>query len=302
MRWKGRRQSSNVEDRRGAGGFGGMFGGGTRGGRRIRSRRKGGIGSLIVMGIIFLFFGDKLGLSLGDMLSGGLGGGSPQYQAPSQSQSKKSNAQQEEIVSFVKVVMAETEDTWGQLFANAGQRYRAPKLVLFDDRTPTACGTGQAASGPFYCPGDQKVYIDLDFMGELQRMGATGDFALAYVLAHEVGHHVQTLLGVAEYVQNQKRRISKVKGNALQVQMELQADCYAGVWANHTENRRPILENGDIQEGIDAAAAVGDDRISGGRLARKHYTHGSSRERMAWFQRGLKTGDVNACDTFNSRF
>jgi len=139
-------------------------------------------------------------------------------------------------------------------------------------------------------------------MGELQRMGATGDFALAYVLAHEVGHHVQTVLGVAKYVQDQKRRISKVQGNALQVRMELQADCYAGVWANHTENRRPILENGDIQEGIDAAAAVGDDRISGGRLARKHYTHGSSRERMGWFQRGLKTGDVSSCDTFNEGF
>jgi len=300
MRWKGRRKSTNVEDRRGTGGgFGGMFGGGARGGRRIRSRRKGGIGSIIIMGLLFLFFGDKLGLSLGDVLSGSLGGGSAQQQMPNQSQSRQPNAQQEEIVEFVKVVMAETEDTWGQLFANAGKRYRAPKLVLFDDRTPTACGTGQAAAGPFYCPGDQKVYIDLDFMAELQRMGASGDFALAYVLAHEVGHHVQTVLGVAEYVQNQKRRISKVQGNALQVRMELQADCYAGVWANHTENRRPILESGDIQEGIDAAAAVGDDRISGGRLSRKHYTHGSSRERMGWFQRGLKSGDVNSCDTFN---
>lgn len=300
MRWKGRRQSSNVEDRRGMGGFGGVFGGGVRGGRRVRRRRKGGgIGSLIIMAIVVLFFGKDLGLNFSDILGGG---GleqiiqTPQTAAPRLQQSA---AQQEEIVSFVKVVLAETEDTWSQVFAKSGQRYRAPSLVIFDNSTPTACGTGKAAAGPFYCPGDQKIYIDLNFMGELQRMGAEGDFAFAYVIAHEVGHHVQTLMGVSKQVQRQKRQMSKTQGNAVQVKMELQADCLAGLWANHTERRNAILEAGDVEEGINAAAAVGDDRISGGRLSRKHYTHGSSKERVNWFMRGFKTGDISRCDTFS---
>ncbi|MGH1426450.1 MAG: KPN_02809 family neutral zinc metallopeptidase [Arenicella sp.] len=301
MRWKGRRQSSNVEDRRGMGGFGGMFGGGVRGGRRVRSRRKGGIGSLIFVAIIMLFFGKNLGLNFSDLLGGDLGGGahSPSSGTYQQRASTQSAAQQEEIVSFVKVVLAETEDTWAQIFAKSGQRYRPPSLVLFDNSTPTACGTGQAASGPFYCPGDQKIYIDLDFMGELQRMGAQGDFAFAYVIAHEVAHHIQTVMGISEKVQRQKRQSSKIQGNALQVKMELQADCLAGLWANHTERRNAILEPGDIEEGINAAAAVGDDRISGGRLSRKHYTHGSSKERVGWFMQGFKTGDISRCDTFS---
>lgn len=305
MRWKGRRQSTNVEDRRGMGGFGGMFGGGVKGGRRVRSRRKGGIGTLIIMALFVIFFGKNFGISLGDLMSGGLGEvvmEQPSYPQQQQSPRQSSNPQEQEIVAFVKVIMAETEDTWGQIFASAGQRYRVPKLVLFDDRTPTACGTGRAAAGPFYCPGDQKVYIDLDFMAELRRLGASGDFALAYVLAHEVGHHVQTLQGIASYVQQQKSRLSRTKGNALQVKMELQADCYAGVWANNTEKRRAILEAGDIEEGINAAAAVGDDRISGGQLAPKHYTHGSSRQRVTWFKRGLESGDPSVCDTFSSGF
>ncbi len=298
MRWKGRRQSSNVEDRRGMGGFGGMFGGGVRGGRRVRSRRKGGIGSLIIMAIIVLFFGKNIGLNFGDILGGG--GLEQVIQQPQSAQrSPQSNAQQEEIVKFVKVVLAETEDTWTPIFARSGQRYRPPSLVLFDNSTPTACGTGKAASGPFYCPGDQKIYIDLDFMGELQRMGAQGDFAFAYVIAHEVGHHIQTLMGISEKVQRQKRQVSKIQGNAIQVKMELQADCLAGLWANHTEKRNAILEEGDIEEGINAAAAVGDDRISGGRLSRKHYTHGSSKERMNWFLQGFKTGDIASCDPFS---
>jgi len=271
MRWKGRRQSTNVEDRRGkGGGFGGMFGGGSRGGgRRLRVGKRGGLGSLLLTIVLVMIFGKDVGLSLGGFLGGGLE--SVQTQQPrSYPQSQQSNAQQEEVVSFVKVIMAETEDTWGQLFAQAGKRYPVPKLVLFDGRTPTACGTGQAATGPFYCPADRQVYIDLSFMSELRRLGASGDFALAYVLAHEVGHHVQTILGVATYVHQQRMRLPKAQGNALQVKMELQADCYAGVWAHNTEKRRAILEQGDIQEGIDAAAAVGDDNISGGRLARRH--------------------------------
>lgn len=298
MRWKGRRQSSNVEDRRGVGGFGGMFGGGVRGGRRVRSRRKGGIGSLIIMAIVVMFFGKNLGLNFGDILGGGGLEQVIQTQQPAVQRSQQSTAQQEEIVDFVKVVLAETEDTWSQVFAKSGQRYRAPSLVIFDNSTPTACGTGKAASGPFYCPGDQKIYIDLDFMGELQRMGAQGDFAFAYVIAHEVGHHIQTLMGISEQVQRQKRQMSKIQGNALQVKMELQADCLAGLWANHTERRNAILEAGDVEEGINAAAAVGDDRISGGRLSRQHYTHGSSKERVNWFMRGFKTGDITRCDAF----
>jgi len=295
MRWKGRRQSTNVEDRRGMGGYGGMFGGGIRGGRRVRSVRKGGIGSFIIMAIIFLVFGKNLGLNIGDFL----GGGSLESvgQSPTQS-TQQSSDQQQEVVEFVKVILAETEDTWAQIFARSGQSYQPPKLVLFDNSTPTACGTGRAASGPFYCPADQKIYIDLDFMAELQRMGAQGDFAFAYVIAHEVGHHIQTVMGISERVQYQKRRISETQGNALQVKMELQADCLAGLWANHTERRNAILEPGDVEEGINAAAAVGDDRISGGRLSRKHYTHGSSQERMNWFMQGFKTGDINQCDTF----
>ena len=300
MRWKGRRQSSNVEDRRGMGGYDGAFGGGVRGGSRVRRGRKGGIGSLIIMALVVMFFGKNLGLNFSDFVGGGGLGSVVQSPQPSSApRTAQSQAQQEEIVEFVKVILAETEDTWEQIFARSGQRYRAPKLVLFDDRTPTACGTGQAASGPFYCPGDQKIYIDLDFMGELQRMGAQGDFAFAYVIAHEVGHHIQTVMGISAKVQRQKRQISKTQANALQVKMELQADCLAGLWANHTERRNAILEEGDVQEGINAAAAVGDDRISGGRLSRNHYTHGSSKERMDWFLRGFKSGDINNCDTFS---
>ena len=300
MRWKGRRQSTNVEDRRGMGGYGGLFGGGVRSGRRSQNVGKGGgIGSLIIMLLLAVFFGKDISL---DILGGDTGyQATPDQTVPNQAAQRtpRTAAEQEEIVSFVKVVLAETEETWAQIFAQSGQRYRAPKLVLFDDSTPTACGTGRAASGPFYCPGDQKIYIDLDFMGDLQRMGAQGDFAFAYVIAHEVGHHIQTVMGISERVQRLKQSISKTEANALQVKMELQADCLAGLWANHTERRNAILEEGDVQEGINAAAAVGDDRISGGRLSRKHYTHGSSQERMNWFMQGLKHGDINKCDTFS---
>jgi predicted metalloprotease len=257
------------------------------------------------MAILVVFFGDKVGLNVGDLLSGGMGDvmRQPQSSSPAQQAPTQSSKQQEELVNFVKVILAETEDTWNGVFSKAGRNYPAPKLVLFDGRTPTACGTGQAAAGPFYCPGDQKMYIDLDFMDELRRMGASGDFALAYVIAHEVGHHVQTVMGISEQIQRKKRGLSKTDGNALQVQMELQADCLAGVWANHTEQRQAILEKGDINEGINAAAAVGDDRISGGRLSRRHYTHGSSKERVSWFKQGLKSGDIGLCDTFSqSRF
>jgi len=274
MRWEGRRQSSNVEDRRGQ-----------RGMRRGAAVGGGGI----VMALVAIFL---LGQDPGQVMQT-----MQQKQAQSQRQVQtqqngeyRGTAQEEKIKDFVSVVLAETEDTWNKVFRDVGYRYQAPKLVLYSGMTPTACGTGQAASGPFYCPGDQKAYLDLSFLNELQRMGAQGDFAVAYVLAHEVGHHIQTLTGTAAKVQRYRQRASKAQGNAIQVKMELQADCYAGVWANHTQRRTQMLEPGDLEEALQAAAAVGDDTIMrrAGRTPRKEqFTHGSSQERMQWFARGM---------------
>ncbi len=300
MRWKDRRRSKNIEDRRGAGGMGGIFGGGVRGGRRTRGKRGMGGGAIIIMAIIALIFGKDLG-GVFNLL---LGGGGQVMQQPDSSsyqtqQGNRASSGQDEVAEFVKVILAETEDTWGQIFSQMGQRYIPPKLVLYSGAVRSACGTSSSASGPFYCPGDRKIYIDLSFLQEMQRMGAQGDFAFAYVIAHEVGHHVQTLVGLSDQVRRSQRGASKAQANAIQVKMELQADCLAGVWANHTENRNAILEKGDIQEGMNAAAAVGDDRISRGTLSRESYTHGSSKERMQWFQQGLQAGDVGSCNTFS---
>jgi predicted metalloprotease len=226
-----------------------------------------------------------------------LGAGQSTQQAPIQT-----NAQEAGIKDFLAVVLGDTEQVWGQLFQQAGFRYQAPALVLYRDATPTACGTGQAAAGPFYCPGDNKLYLDLSFLSELKRMGASGDFALAYVIAHEVGHHIQTLEGTAEKVQAARARSSKVAGNRIQVAMELQADCYAGVWAHHAQKQRQILEQGDLEEGMTAAASVGDDhlqRMAGRRVVPEGFTHGSSEQRQQWLLRGLKSGDVSQCDTFS---
>ncbi|MDX1548840.1 MAG: neutral zinc metallopeptidase, partial [Rhodothermales bacterium] len=203
--------------------------------------------------------------------------------------------------AFVSVVLASTEDVWTDRFAASGSRYREPTLVLFDRITPTACGTGSAATGPFYCPGDENVYLDLSFFRELQRLGASGDFAVAYVIAHEVGHHIQRITGVEQQVRALQQRSDQRTANQLSVRMELQADCYAGVWAHHADGEQNLLEAGDVQEGLDAAAAVGDDRLqrmAGRAVQREAFTHGSSQERMAWFRRGLETGDAGACDTF----
>jgi hypothetical protein len=200
------------------------------------------------------------------------------------------------------VVLADTEDTWGELFARAGARYEAPKLVLFSGVVRSACGMAQSAMGPFYCPRDQKVYIDLDFYRDLRdRFGAPGDFAQAYVIAHEVGHHVQTLLGVSQQVHEAQQRLPQAEGNALSVRVELQADCYAGVWAHHAHRARQVLEQGDVEEGLAAAAAIGDDRIqqqTQGTVVPESFTHGSSRQRVEWFRRGLEQGDLERCDTF----
>ena len=304
MRWKDRRRSSNVEDRRGAGGFGGLLGGGSRSGRRVSGRRGMGGGTMIILALIAIFFGKDLSGIFNLLMGGGGAIQAPQQtqqqaRYPTQNQNNANRSRgEDEAAEFVKVILAETEDTWAQIFNQIGQRYIPPKLVLYSGMVRSACGTSSSASGPFYCPGDSKIYIDLSFLDEMRRMGAQGDFAFAYVIAHEVGHHVQNLVGLADDVRRSQRSASKAQSNAIQVKMELQADCLAGVWTNHTENRNAILEQGDIQEGMDAAAAVGDDRISRGRLPRESYTHGSSKERVHWFQQGLTSGDIRSCNTF----
>jgi predicted metalloprotease len=208
------------------------------------------------------------------------------------------------LADFVSVVLADTEDTWNELFAASGQGYRPPRLVLFSDAVSSACGLGQSAMGPFYCPLDEKVYIDLGFYRDLQdRFGAPGDFAQAYVIAHEVGHHVQNLLGISEQVQRRRQQVSEAEGNRLSVRLELQADCLAGVWAHHADRSRQLLEQGDVEEGLRAAAAIGDDRIqrrTQGEVVPESFTHGSGDQRVRWFRTGLETGDVESCDTFRA--
>ena len=274
MEWKSRRRSSNVEDRRGQ--------------RMGKGTAIGGGGIVLALVAVFILGQDPQQVLEGIQQQ-------PQQQGPYQP-----SPQEQQVADFVSVTLADTEDTWAEIFQQAGAQYPPPKLVLYSDMTPTACGTGQAASGPFYCPGDKKVYLDLSFLNELQRMGAKGDFSVAYVLAHEVGHHIQTITGTSDKVRQAQSRASQTQSNAIQVRMELQADCYAGVWAHHTQQRTQFLERGDIEEALSAAAAVGDDKImrSAGRTPRREgFTHGSSEERMDWFSRGLKNGDLRACDT-----
>ena len=291
MRWRGRRQSDNIEDRRGS-----VYSG-------QRRRRGIGGGAMILVVLAGLFFGDDVSNIVGLLLQGNTEQ-VVQQQSSSGTQRNtgaSSPGQQDEAAQFVSVVLAETEDTWNQVFASLGKRYESPKLVLYNAMVQSACGSSSAASGPFYCPGDHQIYLDLSFLNELRRMGAPGDFAFAYVIAHEVGHHVQNLVGIANQVRAQQARVSKAQGNALSVLMELQADCLAGVWINHTENRNSILEAGDIEEGLEAAAAVGDDRIlsqAGRRVDREAFTHGSSAERIKWFKQGMRSGDIQSCNTF----
>lgn len=255
----------------------------------------GGIGLIIAVGYFFLS-GDPSMLIR--QIAGGIGGGQTQQSVPAQT-----SEQEQQVADFVSVVLADTEQVWQGIFKQNGLTYQDPTLVLYTDQTPTACGTGQAAAGPFYCPGDKKLYLDLSFLGEMKRMGATGDFALAYVIAHEVGHHIQTLVGTADKVRQMQARSSQTESNQIQVAMELQADCFAGVWAHHAERQRQILEEGDIEEGIRAAAAVGDDhlqRMAGRRVVPEAFTHGSSEQRMDWLKRGLRSGDVQACNAFEA--
>jgi predicted metalloprotease len=253
----------------------------------------GGIGLLVIV-VIALFLGVDPTPLLQQTTSSSVSQGSPSAPPP---------AEQNELADFVSVVLADTEDTWRAQFAEGGQRYVEPTLVLFTDRVQSACGMAGAAMGPFYCPADQQIYIDLGFYDELRtRFRAPGDFAQAYVIAHEVGHHVQNLLGISDQVHNSQRGLGKAEANALSVRLELQADCFAGVWANRAQRTRDILEPGDIEEALNAASAIGDDRIqrqAGGAVAPDSFTHGSSEQRVRWFKRGFETGDGGLCDTFS---
>jgi uncharacterized protein len=275
MRWESGRRSSNIEDRRGMGGAG-MIGG-------------GGIGMLILVLIISFITGQnplELLQQVPQSTEQAPGGAPPADDAQAQ---------------MVSAVLADTEDTWKQIFTQNGSQYEEPVLVLFDGSVQSACGMASSAVGPFYCPGDHKLYIDLSFFRDLdQRFGAPGDFAQAYVVAHEIGHHVQTLLGLSSRVNQMRQRMSEADANALSVRQELQADCYAGVWGNHAA-RRDWLDEGDVDEGLRAAAAIGDDRLqkqSQGQVVPESFTHGSSQQRQEWLRRGLQTGDIRQCDTF----
>ncbi|MBK9572925.1 MAG: neutral zinc metallopeptidase [Rhodoferax sp.] len=285
MKWEGNRESDNVEDRRGGGG-GGL------GGRSI------GIGSIAIALIASWLFGISP-MTVLNLLSGG--GAAPQSQ---QAPAHKPPAD-DPMAKFVSTVLADTEDVWKAVFTAGGATYTEPKLVLFRGATPTACGQGQAAMGPFYCPSDQKVYIDLGFYETLKsRLGAPGDFAQAYVIAHEVGHHVQNLLGISAKMDQMRQRVSQTEYNALSVRLELQADCFAGVWANHAQAARQLLEQGDVEEAMNAAAKIGDDALqasSGRSVVPESFTHGSSAQRQRWFNNGLKNGSVKGCDTFSAR-
>lgn len=280
MRWQKGRRSKNVVDARGS---------------RTRQTATLGGGAVILALLAAVFFGQDPAQVLQQV-------GSATQQPGTASGPVASTPQEDAVMDFLAVVLGDTEDVWGQLFRQANASYRQPELVIFRDAVSSACGNASAASGPFYCPGDSKLYMDLSFLTELKRMGASGDFALAYVIAHEVGHHIQNLTGRAMEVQRAKQRMSRTDANAMQVRMELEADCYAGVWAHHAHRQRNILEDGDVQEGLGAAASVGDDHLqrqAGRRVVPESFTHGTSEQRMTWFRRGLERGDIQACNTFN---
>jgi predicted metalloprotease len=303
MKWQGRERSSNIEDRRGqGGGLGGGFGGGLGGGGfRIptggrRTGGLGGIGLIIVIGVICFALGiNPLSLLDGSLQSGG-------GLMPSSSQSLPlPNAGEDELADFVGVVVKETEDVWGDIFKQNNMTYTPPKVVLFTSRTQSGCGVADANSGPFYCPNDQKVYIDLSFYDQLrQQFGAPGDFAQAYVLAHEIGHHVQNLTGVLPKFNQLRQSMSEEEANAYSVRVELQADCYAGIWANRV-GQENLLDQGDVQEAITAANAIGDDTLTRGQVSSRNFTHGTSAQRMRWLKRGIDSGNPADCDTFSAQ-
>ena len=295
MKWGNNRQSDQVEDRRSSSG-GGMFGGG---GRRTGGRNFG-LGTIVIALLAGWIFGINPMTILGV-----LGGAGDLTQTQSAPASAPAGRPTDEMGQFVAAVLGGTEDVWMAVFQQSGSQYQKPRLVLFRGAVPTACGTGQSAMGPFYCPGDQKVYIDLSFYETLRsQLGAPGDFAQAYVIAHEVGHHVQNLMGLTQQMEQSRQRVSEREYNALSVRLELQADCFAGIWAHHNHKSNAILEPGDVEEALNAAAAIGDDAIqrkSQGQVVPDSFTHGSSEQRQRWFHKGLETGSVKACDTFNTR-
>lgn len=296
MRWKRGTRSNHVEDRRGRGARMGA----TAAPALLRLvpmllRSKFGR-ILLVGGVIIIFGGQMLGLDTLSLLSGGAGSYS---QAP-----REKHESEDEMLDFVSVILGDTEQTWQQYFSKMQRQYRYPTLVLFNESVHSACGHASALVGPFYCPGDQKLYLDLSFFEDLaQRHGAPGDFAQAYVIAHEVGHHVQTLLGISNQVQQAGRGRSKAEINALSVRQELQADCFAGLWGHAANRERQMLDPGDLEEALRAASAIGDDRLqreAGGSIVPDSFTHGTSAQRMRWFKIGFETGDIAACDTFST--
>ena len=281
MDTRGRRQSSNIEDRRGM--------------RPVRT----GVG-LSIGGVLFLVVLSLLGINPLPFL--GIATKAPEVQMQDTGQPYQESPQEAKLREMTAVVLADTEQSWSTLLPQYGIQYVEPTLVLFSGAVQSGCGTAESAMGPFYCPLDQKVYIDMSFYNDLsQRFGAPGDFAQAYVIAHEVGHHVQNLVGTAEKVRAAQQRVSQADANELSVRMELQADCFAGVWAHDAARSRQLLESGDVEEGLNAASAIGDDRIqkeTQGRVVPDAFTHGSSAQRVQWFRRGLQSGDIRSCDTF----
>ena len=281
MRWRGGRRSSNIEDRRGQ--------------RASRGLLGGGVGTIAIVLVAWYF-----GIDPTPLLEG------VQSSAPSSQPGTRPSAddlKNDPLADLVSVVVADTEDVWTEIFAAGGRRYEAPTLVLFSGATRSACGLGQAAMGPFYCPADKNAYIDLNFYEQMRtRFSAPGDFAQAYVIAHEIGHHVQNLLGISGRVHSMKQRLSQVEGNALSVRLELQADCFAGVWAHRADRARNIIEDGDVDEALNAASAIGDDTLqkqSGRGVVPESFTHGTSAQRQKWFRTGLQSGDPDACNTFD---
>ncbi|KWV46704.1 flagellar biosynthesis protein FlgM [Rhizobium altiplani] len=302
MEWKGRRQSDNIEDRRGDPSMGGLgrsggFGFPTGGGM---GRRGGGlsIGTIIFLVVIY-FILKAMGIDLLQVMDGGMTTNGPGYE---QSESGSQTPANDEMTAFVRTVLAETEDTWNGIFKSLGRQYEEPRLVLFSGQTQSACGFASAATGPFYCPSDHKVYLDTAFFNQLSRQfGASGDFAEAYVVAHEVGHHVQNLLGILPKFNEARQRMSEAEANKMSVRVELQADCFAGIWGKFTD-QKGILEAGDLEEALNAAQQIGDDRLqkrSQGYVVPESFNHGTSEQRARWFKRGFDSGQLSACDTFS---
>jgi predicted metalloprotease len=283
MRWQSGRRSNNIEDRRG---------------RRVPGGAKGGSIGIMLLALAAMYFFDidpNIIMGIGDAVQGN-------SSAPTTTEPYKATAAEQEQADFVSVVLADTEDVWNQVFKENGRTYQEPNLVLFSGSVKSACGLAQAAMGPFYCPGDRQVYIDLSFYKELQdKLNSPGDFARAYVVAHEIGHHVQKLLGTSDKVHQARQQLSEKDFNKVSVRLELQADCYSGVWANRADRMRGILEPGDIEEALNAASNIGDDRLqqqSRGYVTPDSFTHGSSAQRVHWFNQGFKSGDIRQCDTF----